>query len=74
MRAFAVVIVALALTGCQRAAEKAGRDYEFLEQSGTASREELCRAATKARDAWAARHNEDRHRYWQVVAYDSCHD
>lgn len=74
MRIMALAFAMLALAGCQRAAEKAESHYEFLEKSGSASDDELCRAAQSARDAWSDRGDGEKYKRWQVTAFNACQD
>lgn len=71
MKIFGVMAVAICLVGCSTAAAKAEQEYEFL-NSNKASSAELCEAATKAKEAWAERKNQDRYELWQIKAKIDC--
>ncbi|MBL9070409.1 MAG: hypothetical protein JNM03_10510 [Sphingopyxis sp.] len=72
MRTTILIIAAFALAACDRAAEKAEDQYEFLESSGQSSQSELCAAARKARDEWREKQNENKYSEWQIKAFNAC--
>jgi hypothetical protein len=71
MRNLASIIAALALAGCTSAAVKADDEYRFLKENG-GSKNELCAAAKKARDAWALEKNQDRYGQAKLNADIAC--
>lgn len=71
MRYGFILIIALSLAGCKNAAAKADDEYTFLSQNG-GSPAELCEAAKKARDAWAAAQNDERYKEKKLTADIHC--
>jgi hypothetical protein len=71
MRTGILIVAALGLAGCERAAERAEKEFSFLSDNG-GSKSEKCRAAIKARDAWAERQVPEKYDDWQFYAKVYC--
>lgn len=71
MKFIPVLLCAALLSACNSAAMKAEDEYAFLSRNNV-SKSELCAAATKAKQAWAERQNQDKYEHWKVISDLDC--
>lgn len=66
-----LLIAAITLSGCDRVAEDAQNEYEFLRANAAPARE-LCDKASRVRDEWARRQNQKEYDRWKFNAEVDC--
>lgn len=62
---------ALAVAGCESAAEKAEQQYKIVEQNEVGDREK-CAAAGRVKAAWLEERNDTKYKEWQTKEYIDC--
>ena len=71
VRAAAIVILALSVSACSSAADKASEQHQFLVDS-QAPPVELCGSAMGVRQAYADEQDAQNYNRWRSIAYNEC--
>ncbi|AIT81599.1 hypothetical protein [Novosphingobium pentaromativorans] len=68
----AILLVGFALTACASEGDKAAEDYEFAKSSPSTNIQDMCDAATRAREAYVRDHDTENVSRWSGIASMDC--